>query len=206
MFVFFVSRALRRSNCEMHALTMMSNHVHMLVTPADEDGLARFVKLFGQRYAQRRNQKRGSSGKLFEQRFFSRPVLSEEQVAIVISYIHANPVRAGCVANALDFEWSTHPLHAVAPVRCRISADLWTPVDWYLELSDNEAIRGERYLAAYDDYRRREVKPEHVSDLDILEAVSDGLDKWERRPDGTRAAERREDGPKKPRRYRKLRA
>src|SRR5262249_51644078 len=150
MFVFFVSRALKRSNCAMHALTMMSNHVHLLVTPADEDDLAIFVKALAQRYAQLRNQKKGASGKLFEQRFFSRPVLTEQQIAIVISYIHANPVRGGCVDNALDFEWSTHALHAVAPVRCRISADLWTPVDWYLELSDNEALRGERYLAAYD--------------------------------------------------------
>lgn len=204
MFVFFLSRALERSDCAMHALTMMSNHVHMLVTPPDDD-LGRFVKSFAQRYTQRRNHKRGASGKLFEQRFFSRPVLTEQQVAIVISYIHANPVRAGCVDDALDFEWSTHSLHAVAPVASRISADLWTPIDWYVGLSDNAAMRGERYLAAYDDFRRREVKPEHVSDLDLLEMISDGVDKWERRPDGTRAAERREDRPEKPKRYGRLR-
>lgn len=206
MFVYFLSRALNRVPCAMHALTMMSNHVHLLMTPYDADDLSQFVKSLAQRYAQRRNNKKGASGKLFEQRFFSRPVLSELQVAIVISYIHANPVRAGLVDNALDHQWSTHALHALAPVRCRISADLWTPIDWYLALSDNEAVRGERYLAAYDDFRRHEAKPEHVSDLEILEMISEGKDLWVRRPDGTRAVELPEEVEKKRKRYRKLRA
>src|SRR5262249_9187154 len=93
MFLFFLAHALERRHCRLNAITMMSNHVHLLLTPAEESSLAACVKSFSQRYAQFRNKQRGASGKLFEQRFFSRPVLTEAQVGIVISYIHANPIR-----------------------------------------------------------------------------------------------------------------
>src|SRR5947207_1436289 len=83
MFLFFLWRALERGGCGLHAATLMSNHVHLLLTPADADALSGFVKSVAQRYAQLRNVKRDSSGKLFEERFFSRPVLTERQVAVV---------------------------------------------------------------------------------------------------------------------------
>src|SRR5438105_13730067 len=112
MFLFFLADALQRRQCRLNALTMMSNHVHLLLTPAEEASLSACVKSFSQRYAQFRNAQRDASGKRVEERFFSRPVLTEAQVGIVIAYIHANPIRSGQVADAANFRWSTHALHA----------------------------------------------------------------------------------------------
>jgi putative transposase len=189
MFLFFVWRALERGGCGLHAATLMSNHVHLLLTPADAGALAQFVKAVAQRYAQLRNQKRGSSGKLFEERFFSRPVLTERQVAIVTAYIHANPVRSGNVADALDYPWSMHALHAGRPEHCAIPPTFWDPSDWYAALADAPWRRAERYLEAYDEYLQRAIEPEHVSDLQIREAISQQAEILLRRPDGTRATE-----------------
>src|SRR5215471_11497783 len=152
MFLYFVGLALDRGDCFLHAATLMSNHVHLLVTPTGEKALSRFVKAVAQRYAQLRNQKRDASGKLWEERFFSRPVLDEYQVAVVTSYIHANPVRSGNVVDPIDYPWSMHGLHANKPDKSKIQSSLWTPSDWYAALGDIPARRGKRYLEAYDDY------------------------------------------------------
>ena len=189
MFLFFIGLALEKSGCALNAITLMSNHAHLLLTPPKEDSLSRCVKALAQRYAQLRNEKRDASGKLFEERFFSRPVLSEQQVAVVIAYIHANPVRSGQVDDAMEYRWSTHAAHAGAPERCAIPPNLWTPIDWFLSLAADPWRRGSRYLDAYDDYLQRGVEPEHVSELKILEAISDAYDLRLRRPDGSRAAE-----------------
>jgi putative transposase len=191
MFLCFLARAIHTRACRLHALTLMSNHAHLLMTPADEDDLSACVKSFCQRYAQYRNKKRDASGKLFEQRYFSRPVLDERQVAIVTSYIHANPIRSGQVKDAMDYRWTTHALHAGQPDRSGIRVSLWTPTAWWLDLGADWAERGRAYLPVFDDCLRREVEPEHVSDSDILEAIEALSNRTYalrlRRPNGRRA-------------------
>jgi REP-associated tyrosine transposase len=189
MFLFFLRLALERSACTLSAITIMTNHVHLLLTPPEEDSLARCIKSLAQRYAQLRNEQRDASGKLFEERFFSRPVLSEYQVGVVTSYIHANPVRSGQVKDPIDYRWSTHAHHAGARKRSWIHDDLWTPSDWFLDLAKDPWRRGKKYLQAYDDYFRNGVEPEYVDELKILEAISDTYELRLRRPDGSRAAE-----------------
>src|SRR5262249_45720493 len=138
---------------------------------------------------QLRNEQRDASGKLFEERFFSRPVLSEYQVGVVIAYIHANPVRSGQVTDPIEYRWSTHAHHAGESKRSWIYDDLLTPTEWFLDLAKDPWRRGERYLQVYDDYMRNGIEPEYVDELKILEAISDGYGLRLRRPDGSRAAE-----------------
>src|SRR5262245_7810080 len=72
MFLYFAGLSLKRCQVGLHALTLMSNHAHLLVTPRHQHDLAAFVKPLAQRYAQLRNEKRNASGKLFEERYWSR--------------------------------------------------------------------------------------------------------------------------------------
>ncbi len=69
-----ISDALRQRLVFLHALVLMSNHLHALVTPYDSDALAAFVHPFAQRYAQYRNRRRGRPGKVFEERYQAIPV------------------------------------------------------------------------------------------------------------------------------------
>src|SRR5262249_23279473 len=151
-----------RCQVGLHALTLMSNHAHLLVTPRHQHDLAAFVKPLAQRYAQLRNEKRNASGKLFEERYWSRPVLTELQVAVVTAYIHANPIRSGQVDDAADYPWSTHALHAGIPDRTGVPLNIWVPSDWYLDLGRTYDERAAQYLAAFNDYYKRGVEPERV--------------------------------------------
>ena len=189
MFLYFVWLALERTKCVLNAATLMSNHVHLLLTPLEEKELSRFVKMVSQRYAQLRNEKRGGSGKLFQERFFSKPVLSEIQLAIVTAYIHANPVRAGIVDDALDYRWSTHALHAGDHLLEERWSTLWTPSPWYDSLAKTPWRRAKKYLAAYDEYLGLKAEPEHVTDVQIIEAASAQREYHLRRPNGMRASE-----------------
>src|SRR5581483_10875885 len=92
-FLWDMWRAQRRAPVAVHAIMLMKNHVHLIVTPPDADTLAGWVRGFAQRYAQLRNARRSGSGKLFEERFTRIPIRSERQLAVTMAYLDLNPVR-----------------------------------------------------------------------------------------------------------------
>ena len=126
----------------------MTNHVHILVTPPSSNAASLFVQSFAQRYAKRRNLKRDATGKLFEQRFYSVPVTTVRQLAVVTSYIELNPVRAGLCTRPEGWPWTTYGHHVGRFDLSRVPARLWTPSPWYLSLDD--AI--DRRWAIYADW------------------------------------------------------
>src|SRR5262249_9214186 len=71
--LWFMVHAAEEEACAVHSLVLMPNHMHILVTPPTAEGGSRFVQRFSQRYAKQRNRRRDASGKLFEQRFGSKP-------------------------------------------------------------------------------------------------------------------------------------
>jgi putative transposase len=94
--------------CEVHAYCLMTNHVHLLVTPADDDSLARFMRSLGQRYVQYFNRHHGRRGTLWEGRFRSCITDSARYVLACYWYIEMNPVRAGMVTAPEGYDWSSH--------------------------------------------------------------------------------------------------
>jgi putative transposase len=185
-FLKYVDDALAGFACVMHALVLMSNHLHMLVTPASCDALAGFVQSFAQRYAQYRNLRRGGTGKLFEQRYHAIPVLNELYLAVVTAYIELNPVRGGCVDEPFAYPWSTYPLHVGVPGGV-IPPRLWTPSDWYLSLGTNGQERADAYAAWTHEVDPSALPPEHVRSIVEVESHSMVVrPDW--RPNGQRAA------------------
>jgi len=59
------------SDSSVHAYVLMTNHIHLLVTPKTDDGLAKLMKSLGQRYVQYINRKYRRTGTLWEGRFKS---------------------------------------------------------------------------------------------------------------------------------------
>lgn len=84
----------------------MTNHVHLGLVPETEDGLWKVLKPLHMRYAQEINSRQKWVGHLWQARFYSSPV-DPEQVASVIRYILRNPVRAGIVSRAVEYQWSS---------------------------------------------------------------------------------------------------
>ena len=92
----------------VHAYVFMANHFHLLVTPESGDGLPRMMQAVGRRYVRYFNDRYGRSGTLWEGRYRSTLVQSDRYLLACMAYIDLNPVRAGLVREAKDYDWSSH--------------------------------------------------------------------------------------------------
>jgi putative transposase len=130
--------------CALHAYVLMTNHVHLLVTPAREDSAALMMKHLGQRYVQYVNRTYGRSGTLWEGRFRSCLTQSEDYVLACYRYIELNPVRAGMVVRPQDYRWSSYHANGLG----RANA-LLTSHQEYRRLGKADAERREAYRALF---------------------------------------------------------
>lgn len=174
-FVLCLAAGLDTSACKLHQLTLMTNHVHLIAVPPQHAALSTLVHRTCQRYAQARNAQREATGKLFEERFHSKPILDDEYLATATVYNDVNAFRAGVVRAPLAHPWSTGPLHAGRAAVSRIPASMWTPSPWYLALGATPESRAQRYRELVDarlalgetepplDYSRRVERPDRSS-------------------------------------------
>jgi putative transposase len=131
--------------CSVHAYCLMTNHVHLLVTPHASDSCAQVMKNVGQRHVQRINSRRGRSGTLWEGRFYSCPVTTERYVLACYRYIELNPLRAGMVAHASEYRWSSFHENAQGDPR-----GLLTPHAVYLAIGEEAQHRSTAYRTLCD--------------------------------------------------------
>lgn len=91
----------------LHAYCLMSNHVHLLFQE-HRDSMAKSMKRIGIRYVGYFNKKYQRSGHLFENRYKSKPIISENYLLNCLHYIHQNPVEAGLCSTPEDYKWSSY--------------------------------------------------------------------------------------------------
>jgi len=104
------------SSVVLHAYALMTNHVHLLVTPKVADGVARMLQSVGARYVRRVNRVQDRRGTLFEGRYRACLVATDRHLLAACRYIDLNPVRAGMVAHPDQYRWSSYrELSARAP-------------------------------------------------------------------------------------------
>jgi putative transposase len=144
-YLFHLARLLPRSKCALHAYCLMTNHVHLLVTPATPDGCARLMKDIGQLYTQYVNRTYGRSGSLWEGRFRSCLVQAEDYLLACYRYIELNPVRAGLCSHPRAFEWSSYRANADG-----VPNPLVTPHAEYLRLGNGDQERMRTYRALFE--------------------------------------------------------
>ena len=99
------------SECDVsiYAYCLMTNHVHLLV--CDHEGsLSTLMKKLGVSYAGYFNKKYCRSGHLFQDRYFSTPITSEQQLLAALRYILNNPKKAG-ICEADSYPWSSYELY-----------------------------------------------------------------------------------------------
>jgi len=141
----YLRRFAPQCGCSVHAYCLMTNHVHLLLTPHSEQACGELMKEVGQRYVQYVNRARGRTGTLWEGRFHSSIAASERYVLACYRYIELNPVRAGVVADPAAYRWSSHRANAVG------EADtLLTPHPAVLGLSDDAATRRRQYGSLFE--------------------------------------------------------
>ena len=93
---------------QIHAYVLMSNHLHLLLTPLQNDSLPKMMQAVGRSYVLYFNKRHGRSGTLWEGRYRSALIQTERYFLACMAYIDLNPVRAGMVAQAADYPWVSH--------------------------------------------------------------------------------------------------
>lgn len=105
-------RALReaavRYDVLVHAYVLMTNHVHLLVTPQVMGAVSRMMQSVGARYVWHVNHTRERTGTLWEGRYKACVVERDRHVLAVCRYIDLNPVRAGMVMHPANYRWSSY--------------------------------------------------------------------------------------------------
>jgi putative transposase len=103
-----------KHGCAVHAYCLMTNHVHLLMTPDAETSCTRLMRDLGQRYVPYFNSRHGRTGTLWEGRFRSCIVESARYVMACHRYIELNPVRAGMVNHPAGYLWSSYAVNSGA--------------------------------------------------------------------------------------------
>jgi REP-associated tyrosine transposase len=112
-YLFHLNRLLPRVDCRLHAYCLMSNHLHLLLTAETTTGCGLLMKAIAQLHAQYINKNYARSGYLWESRFKSCLVESEDYVLACYRYIELNPVRAGMVSRPSEYPWSSYAANAM---------------------------------------------------------------------------------------------
>ncbi|GBE09509.1 transposase IS200 like protein [bacterium BMS3Abin12] len=102
----------RTHGCVVHAYVLMTNHVHLLVTPERSNSAGLMMKHLGQRYVQYINRTYRRTGTLWEGRFRSCLAQKEGYVLACYRYIELNPVRANIVGHPEGYPWSSFRANA----------------------------------------------------------------------------------------------
>jgi putative transposase len=131
--------------CALHAYCLMTNHVHLLLTPMEGGDCSMLMRDLGRSYVRYFNDRHARTGTLWEGRFQSCLVDSPTYVMGCYRYVEENPVRAGMVARAVDYPWSSYASNAgIAP------DPSLEPHCEYLALGQNDAGRQASYAGLFN--------------------------------------------------------
>jgi putative transposase len=121
---------------KIHAYVLMTNHVHLLVTPKGKFAVSQMMQALGRRYVYYVNHRYGRSGTLWEGRYRSSLVDSEAYLLACMRYIELNPVRAGMVTHPAEYQWSSYRINAQDE-----ASELICPHTLYLAIDGDEIRR-----------------------------------------------------------------
>jgi len=154
--------ACEKHGCDLHAYVLMTNHVHLLVSPQAENSLAKTMQALGRYYVQYYNHCYQRTGTLFEGRYKATLIDTETYLLTCMRYIELNPVRAGMVKHPSEYPWSSYHYNALGQPN-----SLLTPYLEYRKLGRTDEER----QAAY-----RQLFKRHLSENSIT-AIRDATNK-----------------------------
>ncbi len=109
-----LSDAAKKQRCDIHAYVLMTNHVHLLVTPHTEGGIGKMMQMLGRYYVQYFNHCYKRTGTLWEGRYKAALIDSEQYLLTCMRYIELNPVRAQNMVNhPAEYPWSSYAFNAL---------------------------------------------------------------------------------------------
>ena len=137
--------AAERTICDLHAYVLMTNHVHLLVTPNRTCSLSQLMQSVNRRFVRFINSRYGRRGTLWEGRFKSALIDNDRYLFACSRYIELNPVRAGMVDTPAMYRWSSYLCNALGR-----KDPLLTSHAMYHALGDNPEERRKAYRQLFE--------------------------------------------------------
>ena len=145
-FLDWLQQQARATRSKVHAYVLMTNHVHLLLSVADAKSLACLMKSTTQNYSQYFNHRYQRCGAVWQGRYKSCVVQTEDYFLACQRYIELNPVRAGVVRYPGNYRWSSYRCNAEG----RADA-LVTPHELYQRLGTTPVVRRQAYLGLFGE-------------------------------------------------------
>lgn len=139
-----LKQACDKHECELHAYVLMTNHVHLLITPRTEQGIGKVMQMLGRYYVQYFNYTYERTGTLWEGRYKATLIDSDTYLLTCYRYIELNPVRASMVSHPSDYPWSSYHYNAMG-----LADALVTPHGEYRRLGKTPEDRQSAYRALF---------------------------------------------------------
>jgi len=141
-----LGEACARFSCRIHAYVLMTNHVHLLITPETEQGISKVMQSLGRQYVQYYNYRHQRTGTLWEGRYKASLLDTARDLLTCYRYIELNPVRARIVEQPAEYRWSSYRYNAMA-----MDDPLVMPHESYLSLATDKELRLKAYQALFDN-------------------------------------------------------
>jgi putative transposase len=143
-YLHWLGKALAECECKLHAYVLMTNHVHLLLTPKKAEAVPKLIISLGRRYVQYINRTYKRTGTLWDSRYKSSLMHAPSYLLTCQRYIELNPVRAAMVEDPAHYRWSSYRANALGQADARVS-----PHPLYLALGATAAQRQAAYRALF---------------------------------------------------------
>src|SRR5882672_6917401 len=120
-YLYWLGKALADTGCALHAYVLMTNHVHLLLTPRKAVAVPKLMISLGRRYVQYINRTYRRTGTLWDSRYKSSSVQAEPYLLLCQRYIELNPVRAAMVADPAHYRWTSYRANGLGQIDKRLS-------------------------------------------------------------------------------------
>lgn len=144
-YLYCLREGMQRYGCAIHAYVLMTNHVHLLLTPTADDSISRVIQHVGRKYVTHINRKYKRSGTLWEGRHKGTVVNCDGYALRCSRYIELNPVRAGMVRDPLEYRWSSYARNAFGD-----GGEWLVELDGYCGLAASPAMRQAAYRRFFE--------------------------------------------------------
>lgn len=155
-YLYWLGKALGETGCALHAYVLMTNHVHLLLTPRKAAAVPKLIISLGRRYVQYINRSYRRTGTLWDSRYKSSSVQAEPYLLLCQRYIELNPVRAAMVDDPAHYRWSSYRSHGLGQEDARL-----TPHTLYQSLGNTDQERQSAYRSLF----RTELDREAIDDI-----------------------------------------
>ena len=143
-YLHWLGEALQKERCALHAYALMSNHVHLLLTPKCAESVPRLIIALGRRYVPYINTTYRRTGALWDSRYKSSLIQAETCLLACQRYIELNPVRAALVDDSAHYRWTSYRANALGQENAHL-----TPHPVYLALGRDDKQRQAAYRALF---------------------------------------------------------